>query len=341
MVNCLSKIQVRELGFKDYTEWDRLVNGSPQGTIFHYSDWLTAYKDLLNLMILGCFNNEKLVGGCILNLHRDWLLKSAANFGVEQVVVPYEGVILGKNFKKTKIRAIERLYRDICEALSNTFSSQGLHLIRLVNSPGLVDVRPFTSIKWDSEVRYTYYLDLQTANLDNFSRDVRRNIKKGMSQGITIEKSDNAVIFFQIYVQMLKRKDQLVATKLMKKVFERIIPRLHRKGLGEMWIAKSSSGQAVSGEIILFDKKRAYGWLAATHSDYLGTGVSSLLRYEILLELQKKGFKIIDLVGADGWETSEFKAGFNPRLVPYYVVMKSSVEHRIASAINKIVTKLF
>lgn len=340
MVSCLYKIQVKKLSFKEYTEWDRFVNDSPQGTIFHYSDWLTAYEDLLNLRILGCFRNEKLVGGCVLNLHRDWFFKSAANFGIEQVVFPYEGVILRKNIEKTKIRAIERLYRDICEALSNTFSSKGLHFIRLVNSPGLIDVRPFTSIKWDSEVRYTYYLDLQTVKLNAFSRDVKRNIKKAMSQGITLEKSVNADIFFHLYVQMLTRKDQLVATKFMKNVFERIIPKLQRKGLGEMWIAKSSSGQAVSSEIILFDKKRVYGWLAATHSDYLRTGVSTFLRYEILQELQKKGFKEIDLVGADGWGTSEFKAGFNPRLVPYYVVLRSSLGYKIATSINKIITKM-
>jgi len=336
----LSETEVIKLDQKNYAEWDKLVDNSPQGTIFHHTNWLTHFKGLMNLRILGCFKKDQLIGGCVINVHRDWFLKSVANFGIEQVVVPYEGVVLKKFPENTKVRAIERFYRDVCEAFSNYFESEGFHYVRLVNSPGVVDVRPFTSMEWDSKVKYTYYLDLPTANLKNFSRDVRRNIKKAEKYEIILEKSNNAQTFFELYRQMLTRKDQLIAAKLMKKIFERIIPQLKKKGLGQMLIAKSSSGQAMSGEIILFDKKRAYGWLAATHSDFLNTGVSSKLRYYLIQELQKNGFSEIDLVGADGWGTSDFKAGFNPRFVSYYIVIKSSFTHKMASNINNVLKRV-
>jgi hypothetical protein len=61
----MNKIEVRELVPSEYKEWDLLVEMAQSGTLFHTSEWLGIYRDVLSrdIRIYGCFRNGNLVGG--------------------------------------------------------------------------------------------------------------------------------------------------------------------------------------------------------------------------------------------------------------------------------------
>ena len=60
MSKLVGNLKVRELNVNDYHKWDELVDISPQGTIFHSSDYLTICDEFLDgkLTIFGCFKGD-------------------------------------------------------------------------------------------------------------------------------------------------------------------------------------------------------------------------------------------------------------------------------------------
>ena len=60
MIKLGNNLKVRKLNVNDYQKWDELIEISPQGTIFHSSDYLTICDAFLDgkLSIFGCFQGD-------------------------------------------------------------------------------------------------------------------------------------------------------------------------------------------------------------------------------------------------------------------------------------------
>ena len=52
----MKEIEVRELDPSEYEEWDLIVKKVQSGTVFHTSEWLKVYKEVLSrdVRIYGC-----------------------------------------------------------------------------------------------------------------------------------------------------------------------------------------------------------------------------------------------------------------------------------------------
>jgi len=321
----MPKIEVKELKKDEYELWDELVKNSPQGTVFHSSDWLTICSRSLNkkLKIYGCFKNGQLVGGCSLYIYNSKFFKIASSI-IE--MTPYGGVVLAQS-PSSKVREQEQTYSHIIKSLCNAFDNEHFDHIQLVNSPDFIDVRPFIWNGWNGRILYAYYLNLDTDIEKSISKNVRRSIKKAIKNNITVEKSTDTSLFYDLFSMTFMRQN--LKPPVTKDFFEQTMKVLYSKQLGEMWIAKMPSGEAVSAEIVMFDNKRAYRWSAASHTDFRDTGATSLLLYEIFQDLKKRRFKEINLMAANTPHLAKFISSFNPKLVPYYGVEKSSTKYKM------------
>jgi len=330
----MSNIEVRELKKEDYGLWDELVKKSPHGTVFHNSNWLTTCSDLLNkkLIIYGCFKGDRLVGGCSLFIREKAFLKKATS---TIRMTPYGGIVL-EQLPSGKVRKQEQEYNNIIKSLRE-FALEHYDYIQLVNSPDFIDVRPFTWNGWDSRVQYAYYLDLNTDIKKTCSRDIKREIKIAIKNGIIVKKLSDISLFYDLFSMTFMRQN--LKPPVTKNFFEKIIQLLDAKQLGEMWIAETPTGKAVSAQIILFDNKRAYTWATGSHRDLGRTSVWPLLFYTITQDLKGR-FKEINLMSGNVQRLAEFITGFNPRLVPYYVVEKSSHIFRLYQKSLNIYKKL-
>lgn len=331
----MTNIEVRELKKNEYGVWDELVENSPHGTRFHSSDWLTTCSELLNkkLKIFGCFENGQLVGGCSLYTHKLKRFFKVASSTIE--MTPYGGVVLAQS-QSTKVREQEQTYSNIIKSLCNTFDNEHFNHIQIINSPDFVDVRPFTWNGWDSKVYYAYYLILNDFE-KRLSRDPKRNIKKAIKNEISIEKSNDITSFYELFEGTFSRQGLKppVTKGFLVTVFDMLLK--HEKG--EMWIAKTKSEEIVAAEIFVYDNKRAYRWSAATHTELRKTGAYSLLLFEVFRDMQNRGFKEINLMAANTPQLTEFITSFNPKLVPYYKVEKSSTKYKLVEILKRLYDK--
>lgn len=319
-------IEVRELDNLEYGLWDELVEKSPYGTIFHNSDWLAICRDVLNknLKIYGCFQNDELIGGCSLFIKKMAGIFKMASSACE--MTPYGGFII-KQSPSTKVREQELLYNAIIESFQKYVKVKKFNHLSLVNSPDFKDIRQFIYNKWTPDVKYAYYFDLRNDIWDSLSKNVRWTVRKADKSGVVIRKETNSKVYNELFKMTFEKQNLIPPVSL--NFFKKILDVLILKKFGEMWIAEMPSGEPISAEIITWDNKRAYRWSAASNHKLKDTGSTSLLLYTIFQDLKSRDFKEINLMAANTPHLAKFISSFNPKLVPYYRMEKSSIKFKI------------
>jgi len=325
-------MELEVVGEDQCARWDRLVDDSPHGTVFHKSFWLTTCAASLNkkMRIYGCYERGELVGGCSLYVHEGRFLRTAES---NAVMTPYGGFVLAPPRSKD-LRREEKRYRDIVECLLQAFAQESFDVVRITNPPEFLDIRPLTWNGWRSGVRYAYYLDLDTFE-ENMSKDVRWTAKKAAKNGIRIRRLENPdpSSYYKLFSMTFKRQN--LEPPATQEFLEKVLDALASEGAGEMWMAETPAGDIASAEIIAWDTKRAYRWSAASDTRFRETGATSLLLCEVFRDLKRRGFKEINLMAANTPQLGKFVASFNPRLMSYYSVERKGDLARIAGLVHR------
>jgi len=325
-------LETRILEDSEYPLWDDLVDSSPQGTIFHTSDWLGICRDIFEKepIIFGCFSDDELIGGCSLFVHKFKGILKVASSTCE--MTPYGGFVL-RSSKSTKIRKIEQNYFLCINNLIKLIKYEKYSAINIIESPDLLDVRPFTGNKWRSRVLYTYYLDLNNDALDNSLGGIKREVKCAEKLGITLENIRNAKIHNALFEKIFERQNIQPPANIT--FFKKVIELLNRKKIGDMWIAKNQSDEIVASRIWLWDNKRAYAWSAASDPNFRSSGANVFLFYNILQELSHRNIKEINIMHGNTPRLIQFATKFNPKLIPYYGLDKNSFIVDLALGIRR------
>jgi hypothetical protein len=319
----MSEVEVKILKQNEYNRWDEFVNESPQGTIFHTTNWLVTASKVLNenLNIYGFFEGDNLVGGCALFSRKIKGLLSKATSSC--LMTPYFGLIW-KEINHNKVRKEERLQRECLTKFANILDEYKCDYIDIINPPGFIDLRPFTWNGWNSEIKYTYYL-----NTDNIkkSTDARRSIKKAIKNEIVIDKSDDINEYYELFKETFSRQN--LEPPASKELIKSIYHKLSSNNQAELWTARTSDGELAAAEIFVIDSKTPHRWTAATSTELRKTGAYSLLLDEVFTNYKNKGYETINLMAANTPQLTEFITSFNPVLVPYYTVRQSSLQYKL------------
>jgi len=325
-------IEVRELQGDEYGLWDRLAEDSPQGTVFHRGSWLRTCSEALGrkLSIYGCFDKDRLRGGCSLFTYK---LKGTFRAATSTpLLTPYGGVLVTQS-PSTRVREQEEEYSDILKSLIDELERQPFDLIRMVNSPSLVDIRPFSQRGWLSKTYYSYYYDLGPEIEDSISKEVRNTARKAVKLGVSVERTCDLPGFYRLFKMTYER--QGMKPPATEAYFERLLNVLRSEKVGDMWLATTATGELAAAEIFAWDSKRSYRWSAASHTELRQTGATSMLLREVLRDLRAAGFREVDLMAASTKHLAKFISSFNPRLVPLYSVERKSILLGLAERIYR------
>ena len=104
--------------------------------------------------MLGCYRNEKLVGGCgLLEVRRFGVSKAAT-----PPLTPYSGFMYLRDgsLKGVRVEAeSERICGSLIEKLELDYD-----YIQISHAPDIVDIRYFQWSGWRTSLRYTYLIDI-------------------------------------------------------------------------------------------------------------------------------------------------------------------------------------
>lgn len=321
----MSKSETRILYEDEYSEWEDLVNGSPQSTVFHKGVWISTCAKLLNkrVLILGNFHNDVLMGGCHIYVNRSIALKTAST---NLSLIPYGGFLL-QHSESTKVREKERKLYSVCSSISQNIRSMKFDNIKIINSPAIQDVRPLIWNGWSPNIYYTYMLPLTVDIEKEISKDIRWAIRKAEREGIRIKKAYDPDLYWNLNIDTYEKQD--MAPPFSQGYLKGMMDMIMENGLGEMWIAETETGEVASAEFLIWDEQRAHRWSAVSSSKFKEKGATSLLLFEIFRDLKQRGFEKINLMAGNTPNLTMFISSFNPSLVPYFGVTSSSMKYKL------------
>lgn len=331
---------VRFLQEKEYETWDRLVDRSRYGTLFHQSEWCRAlfqFDPTVSLQIAGCFVGDSLVGGMITGSRRRLKL---FNLMVPPYASPFYGLVIEE--KETKQSGKTENYRRAVFSSLLLFLEEHYQQGVFTLHPDIQDVRSFIWNKNRVEVLYTYRSRLPDPEdlFSQFLPALRRQIKKGENLTYEILEPETAEEISDVYDLILSSYTR--QGHLFRFSREQLITFCHHPFIRELlkcYVIRWE-GKLVSSLVILMDGSTAYYWLAGGNHQYFKTGLNQVLLWQVFKRLIASGCEWFDFVGANTPSISGYKAGFNFELVPYYrISFESGWLVRVAMAVKKRVKK--
>lgn len=327
-------IEIREL--TDGGEWNRYVERSPQGTVFHRAECLSVLAEHANgtAHMLGGFKGQEPVGIFpVVALSKVTI--TTVFSPPPSLLIPYLGpALLNTNGLKQR-KAEKRHHRFVEGCLDWIDERYAPRYTHIRTSGGYTDVRLLAWNGFDVMPQHTYAVDLgddEEELLMRFSSDARSNIRGADGTDYSVELGGSSAID-RIVDQLERRYDEQGESYLLDAAFVRDL----YDRLGEEYVRPyvcRIEGEFVSGMIALADEDTVYRWQGGAKS----TGelpVNDLIDWHIMREAIELGHREYDLVGADTRRLNGYKAKFDPEVRTYYSVERGSRPIRMAARLYK------
>lgn len=294
-------------------EWDEIVRGHPNGSLFHTSSWLEIHESFhgLKKMCLGIFRAGRLVGVFPLFIKRYGILKVAASpFVVEDT--PYMGPVVDSY-----------LFPETIRALNGFAAVNRIHYTRLI-AQGYYP--PSDEERTAFVEKHTHLLDLtldETELWRRFEGRCRTAIRKAEKSGIGVRIADERS-FVETYYSVLDRlyQRQHTTPPNSKPFYLALWDNFSRDNL--IFLTAEFKGECIAGAIMALDKNRMYYLNGASRHEYNHLAPNNLIQWAAIRLARQKGAKSYDFVGSDLDRLAKFKRSFGGVLTPYTCIEKAS-----------------
>lgn len=300
-------MEIKALKDEDSWRWDEFVYRNPSATLFHTTAWRRIIESVFNYRSFYYYAEQegKIVGICPLFLVQSFL------FGNSLISTPFAtyGGILGDG---------PEARRRLLAKAEEVGRAAGAKYIELKS----ID-RTFQELP-TKRLYVTFRQELYEDPERNFKlipRKTRRMIRLSLSNGLSIERSDDLEQFYDIYAASLRR---LGTPSFPKSLFERILAEL--PGQSAIFLVKQS-GRAAAGVLTFFYRDTILPYYGGAYQQYNGYAVNNFMYWKLIEYGCNNGFKVFDFGRSKiGSGSYEFKKhwGMEERPLEYeYCLLKA------------------
>lgn len=320
-------IQIEKSG---YQQWDKLVDQSKEGTIFHKSIFLNSMN--INFKIFYIMKGREPVAGVTLSIEP--LNKTKATL---QDCLIYNGLIFfNTDNSSSNVSKIHSQQFEITEFVVKELTKM-YKTLEFQMSPSIKDIRPFlwlnyhsndTNKKFNVDVRYTSILNIDEINdtdilNDNkcfrqFGSSRRQEIRYGITNKVKVFQSNNVEKFFSLYRETMKDSSEPDNLQKILKTTKNIVEGTQNEKVLKVYYALNYSEEIASSVLFCWDLKRAYYLFGANNRCKDERYIGSYILWEAFKDLRNSGIKEIDLEGVNSPDRGWFKLSFGGDLSPYY-----------------------
>jgi len=311
----MTDLHIEEIKAERSAEWDDFVRVSPQGSLFATFAWKKILERGTSFIqrIFAIFRRDKLAGGVVLTEKKQLGRKVALN----ALLSPYLGFLLtpaASTKISERLSAEHEVLTDLALFLEKKYAQ-----IDLINNVALTDVRPFLQRGWKAHARYTYCLDVSDTDKlwNGFDGSVRQAIKKAEGANLQhgIMECGAEEIFGLLQKTLTKKGDM---NPIPKSLVGAIIEAGELENQRFIVGARNSHDRLVSAIVCVRDERRAYYLIVVNDPEYLSTGTSSLLIWDLAQHLSGISVRELDFIGGNIPAIARFKESFNPCLKTHF-----------------------
>src|SRR4051812_44423564 len=270
-------LTVRALGEADYAEWERLVAGSDQGSLYSHPTYIDTLCRVSNarFTILGALRGTELVGGVVLYERRSAL----GPYVGPRTLLYYNGLVFRNYDTKYPSQRTSKTL-EVMTALEEAIRNGGYGQVVLKNHHSVADVRAFQAHRWQAIPSYTYVVSLENLaeQWTRVEQNLRRLITRCTSQGFQFTDDDDFDEYYRLHVQTVERKQ--AELYLPYEAFRAYYTRLRSLGFCRLFQARTADGQTASAQMVLLGPyATSHTISAASHQDHLNSGATAFLRW--------------------------------------------------------------
>ena len=321
-------IELKIASEKDAEEWNKLVESSPHGTIFHTWKWLKIAEKHTNSKlypIIG-YKGTTPVGIFPLFYQRKAFLKMVFSPPPHTAVI-YLGPAL-VDYDKLKQSKKETNFVEF-QSEVNKFINEELNAnyISISLPPGLLDPRPFKWTGYEVEPAYDYVMDLSNGIEQIWQkkcdRKLRQDIERARRRGIYIEKGgkEELEVIHGLMVDRYAEQDKIVTVPkdYLLELYDAFSENI------KIFVAKYE-GEIVTGVIDIYYKDRIASWIGNPRPGVkISPSPNDLLNWEVMKYACEHGFRYYYTIGAaENERLHSYYSKFNPELVIRFSAKKYS-----------------
>jgi hypothetical protein len=334
----MSDTKLKVADEKDLEIWDKIVDSSNTGTIFHKLDWLRAVEKHTKSKLYPLIGYE---GQEVVSLFPIFYKKRAfvkMSFSPPpKCAIPYMGPVF--RYLSDRQTSVEKLHDNIINKtlcfLNNDLSSD---YILIKTQTNLLDIRPFLWESLEAHPNYTYMVPIKTSVeslFEGLSNEMRVHIRRA-EKNKQLEIREGDISDFKALIRMTTNryhqqgKSFGPSSEYLMKLYESFPENIDVIDL-------ILDGQIVGGLILLKYRDVVSHWLAGITPATRVRGANELLHWWAIKKYKEKGYKYYELMGANTKHLCSFKAKFNPKVNVYFSLTKKNHKSRIAESVyNKL-----
>ena len=325
----MSKVELKVAREEDAELWDRLVESSPHGTIFHTWKWLKIVEKHTNskLFTLVGYRGEVPVGIFPLFYQKKAFLKMVFS-PPPHVAIIYLGPVLvdyGKLKQSKRETNFVEFQKQIDEFIKEELKA---NYISISLPPGLLDPRPFQWSGYEVEPAYGYVMDLSKGIehiwKNKCDKKLRENINRAIRRGIYIEEGGKKEleVIYDLMVDRYAEQDKIVTVpkEYLLDVYDAFSENI------KISVAKYE-GEIITGTIDIYYKDKIVSWIGNPRPRVkISPSPNDLLNWEAMKYACEHGFRYYETIGTAGDERlHNYYSKFNPELLIRFSAKKSSL----------------
>ena len=330
----MSDTKVKVADEKDLEVWDKIVDSSGMGTIFHKLDWLRAAEKHTKTKLYPLIGYE---GREVVSLFPVFYKKKAFVKMLfsppPRCAIPFMGPVF--KYLSNRQTSVEKLHSSIINKTMCFLNNDlGSDYILIKTQKNLLDVRPFIWEALEAHPNYTYVVPIETtveSLLEGLSNEMRIHIRKA-EENKQLEVREGNISDFKTLIRMTADRYQEQGKsfgpsyKYLMNLYESFPNNIDV-------ICLILDGQIVGGLVLLKYRDVVAHWLAGITPEKRVRGANELLHWWVIKKYKEKGYKYYELMGANTKHLCSFKAKFNPNVNVYFRLIKKNHKSRIAESL--------
>ena len=282
----------------------------PSG-LFTSQAWCDIYPDaLIRFMIVD--DQDKAIGG--------FVAYEGGKRGLKTLITPPFAPHCGLFALDQKNNPVKKnsFRKDIIDAIASFLKSSSYVYFKLDFSPDWVDMQPMLWQSIETNVRYTYRLDLKqtveviTGNLDSSKRN---KINKAEREGFSVTHEPDLEIAWKLISSNLKVNGIATHDQIMKGILA-----FTTRHQNCFFTFSEIAEKKLAVNISITDQEVCYNLLSAVDRTSAVTNAGTMSLYYSILHARDLGLRVFDFEGSGVPEIEEYFRSFGGSLVPYFSV---------------------
>jgi hypothetical protein len=318
--------------------WDKFMQESPYGTLFHSWDFLKIIEKHsgCKLYPYGVYRGGELT--CLFPLYIRSFMGSIMVFSPPPgMAIPHLGFVMSQVYDRLKQRRKESYLNEMADEMEAEIKKLGANFVYISTVNRFVDVRPFKWNGYDVRMYYSYAIDLKRP-LDelreNFDDGLKRGILESEKLSYDIRHADNFDAFYEMMHDRYKREGQalIVGKEYLKDVLTAFPDNVKMDLLCE--------GDKAVVPVAYYQYKKRFAfwmWPDGGDNDLRRCGY---VAWHYIRSKKAEGLESLEIAGASEKRRCAFISKFNAQLIYNFNIARNDLKGRMGKRMYSNVIKV-